>query len=333
MAASIPAIDLSSYETESAAASEVRRACESVGFFYLQGHGVSTRALNEAFEYSRRFFALPIDQKRGILASLSTKNRGYTPMAEETLDVNNQSVGDQKEGLYFGREVLLDSLDASLPLHGPNLWPSEEVIPGFRKVIETYIGELNALAFRLLRLFSLALGLDASALDSKFHPPMTFLRPLRYAPVKSSPEEGVFGAGAHSDYGMLTILATDEVPGLEVLLHGTWIQVNPLPGTFIINLGDLFQRWSGGRFKSTVHRVVNRLGKERYSIPFFFEPRFDTLLEPLIPSTSPIEIDAKSQNGAESYGVIPEKIMTSGEYLIWKYNSTHAGYADPSKTS
>jgi len=324
---SIPIIDLSKYpNADSAAADEIRRAFENVGFFYLTGHNVSRRIVDDAFHYSRRFFALPLNQKLEILASISTKNRGYTPMAEETLDLQKQTVGDQKEGLYFGREVPKDSPDAVLPLHATNQWPSEQYIPGFRKSIEDYMAEITQLAFRLLRLCAIALGLEANSLDSTFTPPMSFLRPLRYAPVVSSPDEGVFGAGAHSDYGMLTLLATDDVPGLEVLIDGQWHQVNPLPDSFIINLGDMFQRWSGGRFKSTIHRVVNRLGKERYSIPFFFEPRFDTPLEPLVPSVD-------SGASEYSYGNMPEKIITAGEYLVWKYKTTHAGYSNSTLTT
>jgi isopenicillin N synthase-like dioxygenase len=213
-------------------------------------------------------------------------------------------------------------------LHGPNIWPPESRLPGFRDAIESYFKEMQQLSYRLLRLFAIALGLQPTSLDSYFSSPMMFLRPLRYAPIVSAPSEGVYGAGAHSDYGMLTILKTDEIPGLEILRNGSWLRVEPIPDTFIINLGDMFQKWSNNRFKSTVHRVVNRLGLERFSLPFFFEPRFDARLEPLIPPRS------KSDNGPEippsSYDSNPS-VVTAGEYLLSKYRGTHAGYIDAHK--
>jgi len=315
----IPTIDLLSFGgDETAAAAAVRRACEDVGFFYVSGHGVPLNVVQRAFEANRRFFALPVEEKLRIVASVDTKNRGYTPMAEETLDPATQKTGDQKEGLYFGRDIPASSPESTLPLHGANLWPSEARLPGFRQAQEEYMEAMIALGNRLLRIVALALGLSATAFEASFSRPMIFLRPLRYAPVRSCPEEGLLGAGAHSDYGMLTILATDHIPGLEVLLpcgdqKHQWVDAPPKPDAFIVNLGDMLERWSNGRFRSTVHRVVNRLGAERFSIPFFFEPNFDCKVEPIL--QLPGEV-AKYEP------------TTAGEHLLAKYRSTHAGYTD-----
>jgi len=169
-----------------------------------------------------------------------------------------------------------------------------------------------------MRLLALSLDLPANSFDPIFTHPMTFLRPLRYAPVKSSPAEGIFGAGAHSDYGLLTFLATDDVPGLEIYLNGKWVEAPPKRGAFVVNLGDMFQRWSNGKFRSTVHRVINKLGKERFSIPFFFEPNFHAKLDPLVKESGPY----KSADPEE------DTIGTAGEYILYKYRSTHAGYIE-----
>eukprot|EP00879_Flechtneria_rotunda_P019606 GHRR01020600.1.p1 GENE.GHRR01020600.1~~GHRR01020600.1.p1 ORF type:complete len:269 (+),score=76.30 GHRR01020600.1:898-1704(+) len=254
---------------------------------------------------------MPPEAKQAMLADAN--NRGYTPFAEETLDPDNQAVGDTKEGFYFGREVPKDSPEAKQPLHGPNQWPSEDLVPRFRATVTEYFDAVTAVGHKLLRLLALSLNLPAHFFEQYFTRPMLALRPLHYTAQVSAPSQGVFGAGAHSDYGMLTILATDEVPGLQVHLGGSWHEVQPIPGTFIINLGDMLERWTNGLFKSTLHRVVNTSGQERYSIPFFFEPNFDTEVECLPCCVS-----------KERPAAYPP--TTAGEYLLAKYAATHAGY-------
>eukprot|EP00882_Tetradesmus_deserticola_P026949 GHRQ01029774.1.p1 GENE.GHRQ01029774.1~~GHRQ01029774.1.p1 ORF type:complete len:192 (+),score=75.26 GHRQ01029774.1:466-1041(+) len=166
---------------------------------------------------------------------------------------------------------------------------------------------------RLLRLLALSLALPADYFAPHFTHPMVALRPLHYTAEVSAPASGVFGAGAHSDYGMLTLLATDEVPGLQVHLDGSWQAVQPLAGAFIVNLGDMLERWTNGLFKSTLHRVINTTGQERYSIPFFFEPNFTTRVECLPCCVT-----------EERPPAYPP--TTAGEHLLAKYAQTHAGY-------
>uniref|UniRef100_A0A7S3QLD7 Fe2OG dioxygenase domain-containing protein n=2 Tax=Dunaliella tertiolecta TaxID=3047 RepID=A0A7S3QLD7_DUNTE len=234
----------------------------------------------------------------------------------ETLDPSSQKQGDTKEGFYFGREISPESPEAKLPLHGPNQWPNEHLVPGYRASMEQYMRAMNELGHRLLRLLALGLGLPPDHFDRFFDRPMIFLRPLHYAPKVSAPSEGVFGAGAHSDYGMLTLLKTDDVPGLQIHTDATgWMDVPPKPECFIINLGDMLERWTNGMYKSTLHRVVNTTGKERYSLACFFEPNFDTIVECLPQCCSP-----------ERPPQFPP--TTSGQHLLDKYASTHAGYAN-----
>eukprot|EP00195_Chlamydomonas_chlamydogama_P011151 CAMPEP_0202891964 /NCGR_PEP_ID=MMETSP1392-20130828/1858_1 /ASSEMBLY_ACC=CAM_ASM_000868 /TAXON_ID=225041 /ORGANISM="Chlamydomonas chlamydogama, Strain SAG 11-48b" /LENGTH=325 /DNA_ID=CAMNT_0049575839 /DNA_START=25 /DNA_END=1002 /DNA_ORIENTATION=+ len=316
----VPVVDLSGTDPASCArqAEEIRKASLETGFFYVSNHGIDKDVLDNVFEAQREFFRLPVEEKLTIKADVN--NRGYTPMAEETLDPANQKSGDTKEGLYFGRHVDPDSEEAKKPLHGPNQWPSEELVPGYRARTEVYFEQVKALSNRLVHLIATSLGLPADFFNPYFNPPVTVLRPLRYAPVKSDPGEGLFGCGAHSDYGMITVLATDEVPGLQLHINGSWVDVAPLPGCLIINLGDMLERWTNGTYKSTLHRVVNSRGAERFSIAFFFEPSFDALVEVLPGCCSPDQPPRYEP-------------ITFGQHILNKYTATHAGYTGPGQAT
>lgn len=317
-AAAIPVIDLSRPGGDAAAAAALGAACRGSGFFLVSGHGVPAATVDAMFDQLRAAFGLPMEEKLKLLQD--ENNRGYTPLSEETLDPARQTEGDTKEGFYFGREVGPDDPDASLPLHGPNVWPPEALLPGFRAATEAYFGAMTGLGHRLLRLLALSLGLAPDYFDPAFDRPMVFLRPLRYSGRVSRPDDGVFGAGAHTDYGMLTILATDGQPGLQVHLGGAWVDVPPAPGCFVCNLGDMLERWTNGLYRSTLHRVVTTTGKERYSIPFFFEPNFNAVVECLPCCVS-----------AERPAAYPP--TTSGRHLLDKYAATHAGYSEGGKAA
>eukprot|EP00877_Chromochloris_zofingiensis_P004722 jgi/Chrzof1/14250/Cz08g31020.t1 len=309
---SIPVVDLSQND-EAATAKKVYEACTTSGFFYVSNHNVPQHLVDSMFEQNTALFALSMHKKMEMLAD--GNNRGYTPFAEETLDPAAQSVGDSKEGFYFGREIPVDSPEASKPLHGPNQWPDEQLLPSYRAVTTAYFRAMQQLGTRLLRLLALSLGLPAEHFHAMFDPPMMFLRPLHYSAQVSNPDAGVFGAGAHTDYGMLTILATDHVPGLQLRDRGSheWMDVPPAPGLFIINLGDMLERWTNGTFHSTLHRVINTTGQERYSIPFFFEPNFDAVVE-CLPQCCSDKCPAQYPP------------ITAGQYLLDKYAVTHANY-------
>ncbi|GAX75062.1 hypothetical protein CEUSTIGMA_g2506.t1 [Chlamydomonas eustigma] len=308
----VPVINMALAEGD--AAKLVRDACMGPGFFYVENHGVDSQLINETFSQTKKLFSLPLEEKKRLLADKN--NRGWTPYQEETLDPAVQKQGDTKEGFYFGREVPADSPEALKPLHGPNQWPEESLMPGLRDTYQQYFEELRALGMRLLRLLALALDLPPLYFHPYFEPPMIMLRPLHYSGVISDPGEGIFGAGAHTDYGMLTILATDEVPGLQIRQNGKWTHVSPRNGAFIINLGDMVERWTNGSFKSTLHRVINTTGSERYSIAYFFEPCFDAVVE-CLPQCC----------GGDNPPRYPP--TTAGQHLLDKYAATHAGYTGP----
>ncbi|KAL4445389.1 hypothetical protein ABPG77_011214 [Micractinium sp. CCAP 211/92] len=297
----VPIVSLAAPEAEAAAV--LRRACIEDGFFYLTDHGVPEDLVAEAFEQQRAFFSLPLQAKMQVAAN--KYYRGYTPFAEETLDPQHSTRGDTHEGLYYGRHVEEDSAEGKLPLHGPNQWPDEALVPGYRAVTEAYWEAVGQLGGRLLRLLALSLNLPAEYFAPFFTRPMLFLRPLHYSAEKSNVSDGLFGAGAHTDYE----------PGLQICTDGaTWRDVPPLPGAFIVNLGDMLGRWTNGRYRSTLHRVINTTGRERYSMAYFFEPNFDARVEAL-----PQCLEAGQQPKYPP--------TTAGAHILERYHATHAGYA------
>lgn len=306
---SVGVIDLSQPQEEVSKA--VKQACTASGFFLISNHGVPEDIIQRHFAETKKFFDLPDEEKAKI--KVNKINRGWNAMQQESLDPEHQSEGDTKEGLYFGREVPADSAG---PMQGPNQWPSPALLPGFRPAVTAYFDAMAALGRRLLHLLALALGLEPSWFDDSFRQPIALLRPLHYSGRPSEPDNGIFGCGAHSDWGMLTILATDGSPGLQIHTHGVWEDVPCVPGTFIINLGDMLERWTNGRFKSTVHRVVTKTAKDRYSCAFFWEPTFTTRVE-CLPSCC----------SADNPPRFPP--TTSGQYLLDKYAQTQKGYVKP----
>ncbi|CAO2161383.1 unnamed protein product [Urochloa humidicola] len=261
----------------------LKQACLDSGFFYVVDHGISQEFMDEVFAQSKKFFDLPHSEKMKLLRD--EKNRGYTPMLDEILDPENQVDGDYKEGYYIGVEVSADDPDANRPFYGPNQWPSEEVLPKWREVMEQYHREALRVAKSVTRIIALALDLDVDFFDrpEMLGEPIATLRLLHYEGQVSNPAKGVYGAGAHSDFGLITLLATDDVVGLQICKDKNaqpqvWEYVAPLKGGFIVNLGDMLERWSNSIFRSTLHRVVLD-GQQRYSIAYFVEPRHDCVVE------------------------------------------------------
>jgi isopenicillin N synthase-like dioxygenase len=327
---SIPVIDLSLADDRDALVQTLRQACMEKGFFYVVGHGLTSDYLRNVLQESQQLFHLPLPTKQGL--SDPTMSRGYTAMREETLDPQHQRVGDTKEGFYIGRHVpTTDPRYNPAKFTGPNQWPTETDMPEFRATMEDYFAQLSAVALQLTRLLASSLDLPAPHFDAAFVEPLAVLRLLHYEATESRPEDGVLACGAHSDYGMLTLLLTDETPGLQIFTkQNEWLDVPPRPVLvkgatvdeipLVVNLGDMLERWTNGVYRSTVHRVVTSGTAERYSIPFFYEPAYDTLVECLPTCTS-------SPDNPPKYPPI-----TSGDHLKAKYQETHADYAGGSAT-
>ncbi|CAE5959256.1 unnamed protein product [Arabidopsis arenosa] len=310
---SLNCIDLANDDLHHSVVS-LKQACLDCGFFYVINHGINEEFMEDVFEQSKKFFALPLEEKMKVLRN--EKHRGYTPVLDEKLDPKNQVNGDHKEGYYIGIEVPKDDPHWDKPFYGPNPWPDADVLPGWRETMEKYHQEALRVSKAIARLLALALDLDVEYFDrtEMLGKPIATMRLLRYQGI-SDPSKGIYACGAHSDFGMMTLLATDGVMGLQICKDKNatpqkWEYVPPIKGAFIVNLGDMLERWSNGFFKSTLHRVLGN-GQERYSIPFFVEPNHDCLVE-CLPT-------CKSESELPKYP--PIKCST---YLAQRYKDTHA---------
>ncbi|KAF7810077.1 2-oxoglutarate-Fe(II) type oxidoreductase hxnY-like [Senna tora] len=240
---SLPIIDLTSPDPSSTAKS-IRQACIEYGFFYLVNHGVEKELLHKVFDESKKFFSLPIEEK---MKSARKEHRGYTPLYAEKLDPISASKGDSKESFYIGPLADINTVDL-------NQWPSKAL-----NLDEDFFEKIGAL-----------------------NKPSAFLRLLHY-PGEVVPYEETYGASAHSDYGMITLLVTDGVGGLQICKEKfkqpqVWEDVSHIEGAFIVNIGDMMERWTNCLYQSTLHRVMPT-GKERYSMAFFFDPNSDCVVE------------------------------------------------------
>ena len=282
----IPLVDLGhsldAASTASArAAGQLHQALATIGFAYISGHNVSDAALSGAFEASRQFHASSLAQKQSI--AINASHRGYMGLATSTIvtsSVARVTRPNLSESLMLMHELPADDPDllAGKPLQGPNQWP--HWLPGFRPAIERYLQEIDALARHMVRLIALSLGMPAVALDAYFRKPTTFLRLLHYPPQPPQSTADQFGSAPHTDYGIITLLAQDSTGGLQVRPRvGEWIDAPPLPGTFVLNVADMLARWTNNRYVSTPHRVINRSGGDRYSLPYFFDAGMDEIIE------------------------------------------------------
>ncbi|NHN83405.1 isopenicillin N synthase family oxygenase [Acetobacter musti] len=242
----------------------LRAACSETGFFYCVDHGVPQGLIEAVLAESRAFFSLPADAKAALDKARSPCNRGYEPLRNQTLEAG--APPDLKEGFYIGAEQREE--DAVHFNQGPNQWPRD--MTGFRPAMMAYFSALTIVAERLMRGIALSLGLEESFFDLFCRDPQATLRLLHYPPQPPDPQPGEKGCGAHTDFGGLTLLLQDENGGLQVRgPDDAWIHATPVPGSFVVNLGDMIARWTNDRYRSTLHRVVNISGKDRYSVPFF----------------------------------------------------------------
>ena len=287
-----------------ALARQLRHACETIGFFYVTNHGVPQSVIDSVFAATRRYFDLPLDER--LKTRIDDRfRRGYMPQGI------NQHPGyapDLKESYELATDLPLDDPDvaAGLPLHGPNRWPAAH--PWLREAAEAYFAETLALGKRLLRLFAASLDLPPDSFLQYCRKPMVQTRLFHYPPAPPQ-DENAFGVAPHTDYGMITLLTQDPIGGLELRKRdGEWVGAPFIPGTFVINLGDMFKVWTNDIYVSNLHRVVNRTGRERYSIPTFFNLDYD----------APVSCLPTCQSADNPPKHAPIK---SGDYLVGRFRS------------
>lgn len=311
----IPLINISSLYSDDESeklkvAKAIDTACRESGFFYIQGHPISRARLQEMHDLSRAFFALPEAEKIKIDIALSANHRGYGKMKAEQLDPERP--GDIKETFDMGLNLPSDHplVGPDRPLYGPNQYP--QLPADFQQKMERHYWDMLELGKTVLSALALALEIDKDFFANKFEHPLSVLRFIHYPEVAMDNGEKHIGAGAHTDYGCITILWQDETGGLQVQdTNGEWIDAPPIDNAFVINIGNMMARWSNDRYKSTAHRVFSPCGQERYSMPFFVEPDFDTRISCLENCCAPGE--------APRYEPI-----SAGDWMIYCFNNTYA---------
>jgi isopenicillin N synthase-like dioxygenase len=274
----IPVIDFAPFlggtaKGKAEVAAAIRSAAETIGFFYIAGHGIPEQVIATTFEVGRRFFALPAEAKNQIRIR---EQHGYQALKDVTRPGYLPNIN---ESFFFGADLSPDDPDvlAGVPLHAANQWPS--ALPEMRPAFEAYRQHAFAFGRQLLGACALALEIPEDSFEPYYTKPVALIRMIHY-PASSDPRpDNQFGNPPHTDYGCITFLAQDDVGGLAVRRRGgDWIDAVSLPGTFIVNIADMLQRWTNDRWVSTVHRVINDPGRSRYSLPTFFDPNYHAVV-------------------------------------------------------
>lgn len=289
-------------------AAEIRRASIEVGFFYVSGHNVPRDLVRATLLAAKYFFLLPEATRRSIL--VNSAHRGYVPFAQTTQPGRKRP--DLKESFNFAYPFTPQDLHelAGRALVGQNQWPAGEAV--WRAVLESYYGEVFELGQRILEAFAVALRIPRDFFRSRYRRPLVRARLLHYPSQGPDVDDGQVGAAEHTDYGTITILWQDDVGGLQAKNRaGEWIDAPCIDDTFVINIGDMLARWSNDLFVSTPHRVVNSSGRERYSIPVFYDPDYDTLVE-CLPNC------ASADNPARYPPIV------AGDYITARYDGTYS---------
>ncbi|MCS0634832.1 isopenicillin N synthase family oxygenase [Streptomyces sp. LP05-1] len=282
---SLPVIDLSRADDPASRAAfleELHTAARDVGFFHLTGHGVTDAEFARILELTRAFFALPEADRLAVSNLRSPHFRGYTRVGHELTGGRS----DWRDQLDVGAERAAAGVGPDDPaylwLEGPNQWP--DALPELRTGVLAWQERLAAVAHRLLRELLTAIGAPAGFFDAAFADrPHLHTKLIRYP--GSAPSGADQGVGAHKDYGFLTLLLQDSVGGLQVRSGDGYLDVPPVPGAFVVNLGELLEIATEGYLSATDHRVVSPPGAvERFSVPFFYNPRLDAVVE-TVPGT------------------------------------------------
>ena len=314
----IPVIDLSLFvdgddEQRGAVGAQIDEACRSVGFFTIVGHGVDPQLIERLGVAARTFFDADLDDRLAVAMPEPGYPYGYNRLEAEALNrsIGGAQLADLKETFNIGPidppprplDEMTDPDERAV--YAPNLWP--RTVAELRPAAEDYYRTMAALSATLMEAFAVALGLHPTTFEPFIDEHGSALR-LAHYPAAESAAGGQFRAGAHTDYGTLTILWTDGVPGLQVMtVDGVWIDVEAVEGGLIVNLGDLMQRWTNDRWRSTLHRVVLAPGAgPRLSIPFFHNANWDARIECIL-------ADGESPKHPP---------ITAGHHLMEKYRST-----------
>ncbi len=279
--AALPMIDVAPFvaggtdDARRRVAEEIRAACVDIGFFYITGHGIPQAEMDAFEDRVRAFFELPLAEKMKIECRLSPKEQGFMRAGGLDPDANPDKAGDVKERLFLPRDVLPGEPEEGRYAHGWAQYPDEEAVPGFRACVTEQVARRTRLAQSLARALALSLGLAEDELDAHYAYPGATMALNWYPPVRPEDlKDNQWSFSPHTDYGSFTILQQDATGGLEVRnAKGEWIDVPPVPGTFVVNIGDLFAMSTNDLYTSNLHRAVNFSGRGRVSAAYFIAPQ------------------------------------------------------------
>ncbi len=295
------------------------RAATGVGFLYVRNHGVDAALVGRARGAGLEFFRLPEEAKReagtnrfhhGYLGPGSTKmyDDARVDLKESFnwgMELDGEPAGERGGGRPDDARARTEAVaEPENPLLGPNVWPA--AMPELKASVHPYFEAASACAEDLLRGFALGAGLDPEHFIRLRDRPVSRGSLQYYPPPPDGAAEDQFGVAPHTDFGVLTVLCQDEVGGLQIRRrNGEWAAMPPVPGTLVVNIGDLLERWSNRRYRSTVHRVINSSGRERLSLVLAYDPNFETLVDPrafCAPGETPFD-----------------EPITCGDYLLWRF--------------
>jgi isopenicillin N synthase-like dioxygenase len=318
----VPVIDIAPFlsgtpEGIDKVAREIAHACEQIGFFQITGYGVSEEFIQQVYDISRRFFDLTDSEKAVAAQPAPDQVRGWTAVGMEGLSYSLDEVapGDLKEKMDMGPfAVPADEYHTCAeagPHFAPNVWP--DALPEMRGLWERYFAEMSEVSRQVMRIFAVALDLDIDFFEDKINEHISMFRAINYPDQVEPPLPGQLRAGAHSDYGSLTLLRQEQRPGsLQVMTKsGEWFDVPAIQGALVVNIGDLMAEWTNDRWVSTLHRVINpprdlANDSRRISLVFFHQPNYDAMI-----SCLPTCLAAGEQ---------PKHApMSSGEHLFSKF--------------
>jgi isopenicillin N synthase-like dioxygenase len=302
-ARSIPVIDISPLRDDSnadAVAQALLAASRNLGFIYISGHGIPDDVIAMARARAFDFFHSPEKDKQRC--TISDKHRGWLPQGGAKM--RDDVAADLKESFVWGYQDDDGGTPSDHELRGPNQWP--DFVPAMESAALDYFSHADRVARYLLQGFALGLNLARDFFLRNAEIPLSRASFVYYPGQATPSDKPAFGVGPHTDFGVLTVLCQDHVGGLQVEnLNGDWIEAPPIPGTLVVNVGDLLERWTDGAFRSTPHRVINSSGQERLSLVLAFDPNPETM------------IDAGDIYAAGHQAKQPA--ISCGDYLVWRF--------------
>lgn len=304
----IPVIDIGPLRDGSnpeAVAHDLHRASREVGFIYVSNHGIAPDMLSSARETALDFFRRDADEKAAV--KVNAKHRGW--LAAGGAKMRDDARPDLKESYIWGYQDAEGHTPEDHTLRGANVWPA--AMPELEKAAMGWFEGAHTVAEHLMRGFALGLGKPEDFFLKTTAQPMSRASFVYYPPQPADMGADQFGVGPHTDFGVLTVLGQDDVGGLQVQdLNGDWVAAPPIPGTLVVNVGDLLARWTNDEYRSTPHRVVNASGRERLSLVLAYDPEPDTMIDP----RGLFGDDVKTEY----------EPITCGDYLDWRFKKAFA---------